>query len=57
MAEGDGFVFLGSDFLCRSSAGVARGGQLSLKGFDWRIVSLDESADGSVRVRLERVHA
>jgi hypothetical protein len=35
---------------------MARGGRLSLKGFDWTIVSLDEGADGAVRVRLERIH-
>ncbi|MGN6208637.1 hypothetical protein [Asticcacaulis sp.] len=56
-AEGDASVVQGADFLCRSAVGMARGGRLSLKGFDWRIVSLDEGADGSVRVRLERVHA
>lgn len=44
-------------FICRSAAGMARGGRLSLKGFDWRIVSFDEGADGGVRVRLERSHA
>jgi hypothetical protein len=56
-AEGDASVVQGADFFCRSMAGLARGGRLSLKGSDWRIVSFDEGADGSVRVRLERVHA
>lgn len=56
-AEGDASVVQGADFICRSVAGMARGGRLSLKGFDWRIVSFDEGTDGSVRVRLERVHA
>jgi hypothetical protein len=55
-SEGDAFVVQGADFLCRSQAGMARGGRLNLKGFDWRIVSLDESAEGHVRVRLERIH-
>lgn len=55
-AEGDAFVVQGADFFCRSAAGLARGGRLILKGFDWRIVSFDEGADGSVRVRLERIH-
>ena len=55
-AEGDACVVQGADFLCRSAAGLARGGRLNLKGFDWRIVSFDEGADGAVRVRLERIH-
>ncbi|MCR6658570.1 MAG: hypothetical protein NVV72_04210 [Asticcacaulis sp.] len=57
MAEGDAFVVQGADFICRSATGMARGGRLNLRGFDWRIVSLDEGTDGSVRLRLERVHA
>ncbi|MFT4074261.1 MAG: hypothetical protein QM647_01935 [Asticcacaulis sp.] len=56
MAEGDAFVVQGADFICRSAAGLARGGRLSLKGFDWTIISLDEGADGYVRARLERIH-
>ena len=55
-AEGDAFVVQAADFICRSSAGMARGGRLNLKGFDWTIVSFDEGADGAVRVRLERIH-
>ena len=56
-AEGDAFVVQAADFMCRSAAGMARGGRLNLKGFDWTIVSLDERADGAVRVRLERIHS
>ena len=55
-AEGDAFVVQAADFICRSAAGIARGGRLNLKGFDWKIVSFDEGAYGAVRVRLERVH-
>jgi hypothetical protein len=50
-------VVQAADFICRSSVGMTRGGRLNLKGFDWMIVSLDEGADGYVRVRLERSHA
>lgn len=50
-------VVQAADFICRSAEGMTRGGRLGLKGFDWRIVSLDEGADDYVRVRLERVHA
>lgn len=52
----DASVVQAADFICRSAAGMTRGGRLNLKGFDWTIVSLDEGADGDVRVRLERVH-
>lgn len=55
-AEGDASVVQGADFICRSAAGMARGGRLNLKGFDWTIISFDEGADGAVRVRLERIH-
>ena len=55
-AEGDAFVVQTADFICRSAAGMTRGGRLNLKGFNWTIVSLDEGADGMVRVRLERIH-
>jgi len=54
--EGDVGVVQEADFLCRSAAGLARGGRLSLKGFDWTIVSVDEDAEGVVRVRIGRVH-
>jgi len=50
-------VVQAADFICRSAEGMTRGGRLGLKGFDWRIVSLDEGAEGYVRVRLERSHA
>ena len=54
--DGDAYVVQEADFICRSADGVARGGVLNLKGFDWRILSLDEAQDGAVRLRLERVH-
>ncbi len=57
MAPGDAYVVQEADFLCRAGLGAARGGILALKGFDWRIVSLDETAGGMVRLRIERVHA
>ncbi len=56
-ADGDSYVVQTADFLCRSAVGAARGGVVQLKGFDWMIVSLDEGADGTMRLRLERVHA
>ncbi len=55
-SEGDSYVVQEADFLCRPAAGAERGGLLRLKGFDWRIVSLDEGNDGTVRLRIERVH-
>lgn len=55
-SEGDSYVVQEADFLCRSAEGVERGGLLRLKGFDWRVVSVDEQADGTVRLRIERVH-
>ncbi|MGA9658241.1 MAG: hypothetical protein WBQ60_03980 [Asticcacaulis sp.] len=53
--EGDAYVVQAADFICRSGVGMTRGGRLSLKGFDWKILSLDEQADGFVRVRMERI--
>ncbi len=55
-ADGDAYVVQEAEFLCRSAEGATRGGLIHLKGFDWRIVSLDEAADGMWRLRLERVH-
>ena len=55
-SEGDAYLLQEADFICRSSQGIARGGRLQIKGFDWKIVSLAEDADGAVRLRLERVH-
>ncbi len=55
-AEGDSYVVQEAEFLCRSAEAAAPGGLLNLKGYDWRIVSLDEGADGTVRLRIERVH-
>lgn len=55
-SDGDHYVVQAADFLCRSAQGAAPGGLLRLKGFDWRIVSIDELADGTVRFQLERVH-
>jgi hypothetical protein len=43
-------------FLCRSSQGLSRGAQLKISGLDWDILSFDQDQDGSVRVRIERVH-
>jgi hypothetical protein len=43
-----------ADFICRSGVGVTRGDRLNLKNFDWQIVSLDEDADGHIRLHLER---
>lgn len=53
-SDGQPFVSQTADFLCRSAEGVSVGGWLSVRGHDWRILSLDEIADGQVRLRLER---
>ena len=52
----DAYIVQTAVFICRSADGIVRGATLNLKGFDWTILSLDEAADGSVRLRLERVH-
>ncbi len=56
-AEGDSYVRQQAVFICRSAAGIARGALLAIGGFDWTILSLDEDAAGTVRLRLERIHA
>jgi len=53
-SEGQPFVAQTADFFCRSAEGLSVGGWLSVRGQDWRILSLDEIADGQVRLRLER---
>ncbi len=55
-SEGDSYVVQAAELLCRSADGVAAGGLLNLKGYDWRIVSIDALADGTVRLSIERVH-
>ena len=55
-AEGDSYVRQQAVFICRSSEGIARGAVLAINGFDWTILSLDEDAAGTVRLRLERIH-
>ncbi|MGZ3306249.1 MAG: hypothetical protein ACXU8U_10360 [Asticcacaulis sp.] len=54
-SEGDAYTVQQADFLCRSAAGMAPGGRLSLKGFDWTILSIDEAPDSHFRLRIERV--
>ena len=54
-SDGQPFVSQTADFICRSAEGLSVGGWLNARGYDWRIASLDEIADGQTRLRLERL--
>ncbi len=52
--DGDSVMVEEADFVCRSATGLMRGGKLTIKGADWRIVSVSEATD-RVTIRIERV--
>lgn len=56
-SDGDAYVLQQAEFLCRSAQDMRPGSVLRIGAFDWTVLSLDEAADGHVRLRIERAHA
>ncbi|ESQ79545.1 hypothetical protein [Asticcacaulis sp. YBE204] len=54
--EGETLIRQYAEFTCRSASGIERGGYLKIRGQDWTVLSIDEDQNGTVRVRLGRVH-
>lgn len=56
-SDGDSYQLQAGEFLTRSDADLVHGAVLRIDGSDWTIVSVDTDADGTVRLRIERVLA
>ncbi len=56
-SDGDSYQQQQAEFLTRSDEDLIHGAVLRIQGSDWTILSVDTDADGTVRLRIERVLA
>lgn len=54
-SDGDSYQVQEAEFLTRSDEELAHGAILRIQGADWTILSGDGDAEGTVRLRIERV--
>jgi hypothetical protein len=56
-SDGDSYQLQEAEFLTRSDEDLVCGGVLRIHDADWTILSIDTDAEGTVRLRIERVLA